>query len=380
MVGRLRRVLLVAALALMGTGCIPVSVTPEGELERGRPLMQGVLETVDTALNRMDDQFTAHLRSVAEAGPPGSPGDRTAYIFFRDLIFAFLAFVVISTALRDYILAGESERMIIAIFRVGLVWVIMVTLAQILEAVYNAQVALSNAVQVAFLGETSDGLWGFYAETQGILSESISWRAWDEDSYLREEDGEQQSLFERISSQIGRVVFVWNQFWSLFFLDLANNLILLILKVLVIVIVAAGIVVRMYAIVVFFLAASLGPMLFPFILWRPLDFLATGWIRSVGSMWLYGVVATVVICFITIGFRIIATIPAGAEDPGDIGSLGLVSLFMYILYLAFAGALIMRVGEISNGIISGMGVGGDAGFGMLRQGGSLATRFLRGGR
>lgn len=114
-----------------------------------------------------------------------------------------------------------------------------------------------------------------------------------------------------------------------------------------------------WAPIYYFLVCLTGPVLLPFYLWDRFRFVAEGWIRSLATAWLYGLVATLVLVFI--GW-LLTLIPELSGDPNLIGNQTGVGVFLYsssamvfqsIIVLVFCLGLAMKVGQITNSLVSG---------------------------
>ena len=353
------------AVLLLGSGCTEQSGGTLGVV------MEPVWDSAQDAVDQMGEGFSDHMRTMQGGSGPGAV--RTPLIQVRDLLFGFLAFVVISWGIVRYMLEGNTEALLFSVIRVLVVWVVMILLPDIVEGLYEAQQNMKSILQDAILegGGGEGGLTSFFNQTQDILNQAWEFKSFQAESYR----GAGPDSWWNVLEIAGSALYLLTTFVLLFVLDLAAAGLIVVMKLLVILLVVVGFVVEMYATVVFFIAAAMGPILFPFVLWRPLDFLGTGWVRSMASMWVFGVVATLIFCFVSRGFGFIAAIAPMADSGQALGAIPSgVTKMLYVIYLVFAFGLVQRIGDTTTGIISGMGIGGGADGGV----GRLVMRGIRG--
>ena len=121
---------------------------------------------------------------------------------------------------------------------------------------------------------------------------------------------------------------------------------------------AAGVAQVVWAGVAISICIMLGPILVPWLLWRPMEFLFWGWLKTVITYSLYGAVAVAVIRTFMDALLVQVEAVVGMPDWGSGGAQLLASAVTAFLLAITALTGMIKVPSLANGLVSGSGAAG----------------------
>ena len=293
-------------------------------------------------------------------GTPGSPAwvmgfnrSDALLIRMRDALFWTLGLMLVFNAMRRYIFEGSVDELVEAIIRLGVVWLVLVAMAPIVLWLWEFQGVMREALNRSITQQPMGREGPVYLLANGMwdqITGNFVW-TWRQPETYPEANGwlakfNPAWLLQSLALGV----------WALVSDIIAGGLMLVLLLLSVLVIFYA-LFVYVWAIVGFFLTVVMGPLLFPFMLFRPLEFLARSWISSVANMWIYGVVATLVFAMsswlLGVSSQVGGSIVGGAAQNN-------AAVLVSLIFVAVIYGMLKNINSMANALATGGGIGGGA--------------------
>ncbi len=247
------------------------------------------------------------------------------------LIFSFMAFIALFFALRDYILGGNLNNLLECIVTVAVVWIILLQFPVILRAIHDFQQGVADVFQAGILQD---------ANADGLESVLVAAAAYSAEGVTEGPDTSEMGLLARIAAQITH--------WMA---TAALEVMRIVLVGTVYVLMLLAFFGQLFGAWGFYLVGIFGPLLIPFYLVKLFSAVADGWLKSMTTMFVYGIVVRVIICMIAWGFGAITTLPSS----GNVLTQGIVEFIGVLAWTAFGILMLWKAESIASGLVSGSG-------------------------
>ena len=297
--------------------------------------MANMLNTVDGVLL---SQIPELIRSVY-----GSD----LYQWLWKLLFSFFAMLLAVRALAVYMLEGEVEKLLGTAMFITFLWLVISEIDNIVGFAWDGQAALGRSIVATMFSQESDGSKAIFLQIGNV------WKRWD----AQFNDIELSWNLLRFISEF--IMAILDDLWEL----LSNGALTLVLLVLGLL----AYIIDIWAHVGFAVVAIFGQLLLPFMMFRPLEGLASGWINGLAATLLYALVASVVVSFCGWGFDQIDQSGLGTVGERDADLLFFSEGILLAVWAVVSIAAFLSVGKIA-GSLGGGGAAGAAGLGQAAMG------------
>ena len=303
--------------------------------------VMAIYDQIETSLPEMVEGLMGNPNPFFSGPRPPQSVFAAEYQYIWKLIFTFAAFVALFFALRDYILQGSLDSLLERIITMALIWMVLLQFPVILGAVHDFQQGVANAFQRGILQDpNANGLEGVVSATAEYIR--------PEDA-VPEPDTSGMGWLERIGVKVDHAMALagFNVMrWALIGLSY------------VLIVLAFG--GQIFGSWGFYLVGIFGPLLIPLYLVRSFSGIADGWLRSMATMFVYGIVIRVIICMISWGFGAITTLPSS----GNLFTQGFVEFIGVFVWISFGIMMLMKGEAIAQGLVSGAGTTAASGAGL----------------
>lgn len=345
----------VLLLALIVSGNAAAQSLPGREGGGPAAGIMAIHDQIETSLPEMVEGLMGNPNPYFSGPRPPQSAFAEEYQSIWKLIFAFMAFLALFFALRDYILEGSLNSLLERVVMVALIWVILLQFPVILGAVHDFQQGVANAFQRGILQDANaNGL----EDVVSAVGEYIR----PEDS-MPAPDTSGMGWIEQIGAKI--------EHWTATAGFTVMRWMLIGLSYVLMVLAFGGQVFGSWG---FYVVGIFGPLLIPLYLVRTFSGVADGWFRSMATMFVYGIVIRVIICMIAWGFGAITDLPSS----GNLFTQGFVEFIGVFVWISFGILMLLKAEAIAQGLTSGAGTTAASGAGLAGGLRGFATNLARG--
>lgn len=256
-----------------------------------------------------------------------------AFSLFTKALFITCALTLIGFAVNDYINGTPLKDMLEMLVKIGSVWILMENYITVLSALNDWQRSLGGVIQLAITGNANE----FFAlDTIINVWDALDFQLWEGDTFS--------------------LTAPWRVF-ARFFADIGMLFVLVVLLIILMLLILATAVATLLASFGFFVVGAIGLSFIPLALFKPLEFLFNGWLRTLFTVLLYSVMSKLVLSLSAIGFQALLGINplTLTKTPIIITTNSWDAILSIVLWGVISLAATQQIIPYSQAIVSGVG-------------------------